>query len=84
MNPIPLSYIAASVSVKIWREKNEIIRREVVQLTLQIHLFSLCEHLIAPAASRTAGVVVLISCLENTVHKADLTSQENEDQCSLQ
>lgn len=58
------------------------MRRKAVQLTLQIHLFSLCEHLIAPAASRTAGMVVLISCLENTAHKADLTSQENEDQCS--
>lgn len=49
--------------------------------TLQIHLFSFCEHLIAPAASRTAGMVVLISCLENTAHTTlDLTSQENEDQ----
>lgn len=43
-------------------------------LTLQIHLFSFCEHLIAPAASRTAGVIVLISCLENTDRKTDLAS----------
>lgn len=32
-------------------------------LTLQIHLLSFCEHLITPAASCTAGMVVLISCL---------------------
>ena len=42
------------------------VTTEAGVLTLQIHLFSFCEHLIAPAASRTAGVVVLIPCLEST------------------
>lgn len=31
--------------------------------TLQIHFLSFCEHLITSAASCTAGMVVLISCL---------------------
>lgn len=53
---------------------DEAAAAHVDPLTLQIHLFSFCEHLIAPAASRTAGVIVLISCLENTDRKTDLAS----------
>lgn len=46
-------------------------------LTLQIHLFSFREHLIAPAASRTAGVVVLISCLQtqSMPNRRDITGK---------
>lgn len=32
-------------------------------LTLQIHFFSFCEHLVAPAASCTARVIMLVTCL---------------------
>lgn len=53
---------------------DEAAAAHVDPLTLQIHLFSFCEHLIAPAASRAAGVIVLISCLENTDRKTDLAS----------
>lgn len=33
-------------------------------LTLKIHFLSFCEHLIAPAASCTAGVVMFVTCLQ--------------------
>lgn len=33
--------------------------------TLQVHLLPFCEHLVASAASRTAGVVMLVPCLQD-------------------
>lgn len=60
-------------------KKQTSCKRVKLLLTLQIHLLSFCEHLITPAASCTAGVVVLISCLRK-VKKKKFPSVHSKDQ----